>query len=683
VGVPLPTKSRAGVSIPQNQQRARRQVQIFDSQPLSSPGRSATRSSIEQVGLNGSLSLNGSYVAQMQMTRSGSGYATGTAGSLSSSAPKVPSGLSNSAPRNNPDFQEQKTAQMFAAKGITAVPPRVVNSPSTSSSSSSISSAIASTTAGTSSLVSTPPTSLSHSLGNVVIEFMGTGKFESELRTGTRISPTEGKNSEEDDRYGLVISPKKTKTKSDLEKELSSAISSSWKATDVISGSWKEKVSGSFASYKSNGSLGKASKRRSNGPGHNRSHSGLSNAGFWKDPGTSAPAPAVLVSAVVGADGREDDFTKVSMFGGKSTPASGTSSATATVARPSPVGTPLPIMKKSNSIGHGPSRLIHDTSHMYTSATSATDSRSADNRELMTNSSQSNTQQPLSLLTQTAPRLTSPSKRAIVRVSPPQQVSQLSAHMHLHKPSTTCTCLDALHKHPSHARSKTKSRSSRLIDYPSIAGVSPTSVTPTPASPSPAPPPPTPIDALAIATLIPPPVATSNPPANGLDAAQQPSQPRTVPHLRTPVEDKPLPPPISIKIADLGNATPSQKHFTEDIQTRQYRAPEAILGRRDWDARADIWSVACVVSKIIYEIYCSDSDHRLSTFQVFELLTAEYLFDPQGQGELFSKDDDHIAQIIELLGDFSLEVKMGGKYSRELFDHSGSSLSSSICDNTI
>lgn len=56
---------------------------------------------------------------------------------------------------------------------------------------------------------------------------------------------------------------------------------------------------------------------------------------------------------------------------------------------------------------------------------------------------------------------------------------------------------------------------------------------------------------------------------------------------------------------------------------------------------------------------------------MFELLTAEYLFDPQGQGELFSKDDDHMAQIIELLGDFSLEAKMGGKYSRELFDHTG------------
>lgn len=60
---------------------------------------------------------------------------------------------------------------------------------------------------------------------------------------------------------------------------------------------------------------------------------------------------------------------------------------------------------------------------------------------------------------------------------------------------------------------------------------------------------------------------------------------------------------------------------------------------------------------------------------MFELLTAEFLFDPQGQGDLFSKDDDQMAQIIELLGDFALDVKMGGKYSQELFDSTGSFLS--------
>jgi serine/threonine-protein kinase SRPK3 len=53
--------------------------------------------------------------------------------------------------------------------------------------------------------------------------------------------------------------------------------------------------------------------------------------------------------------------------------------------------------------------------------------------------------------------------------------------------------------------------------------------------------------------------------------------------------------PILVKIADLGNATPSKRHYTEDIQTRQYRSPEAIIGRSDWDGKVDVWSVACVV----------------------------------------------------------------------------------------
>ena len=37
--------------------------------------------------------------------------------------------------------------------------------------------------------------------------------------------------------------------------------------------------------------------------------------------------------------------------------------------------------------------------------------------------------------------------------------------------------------------------------------------------------------------------------------------------------------------------------------------------------------------------------------QVFELITGDYLFDPQS-GTKYGKDDDHIAQIIELLGPF-------------------------------
>ncbi|KAL6299628.1 kinase-like domain-containing protein [Sparassis latifolia] len=126
--------------------------------------------------------------------------------------------------------------------------------------------------------------------------------------------------------------------------------------------------------------------------------------------------------------------------------------------------------------------------------------------------------------------------------------------------------------------------------------------------------------------------------------SQPPSRPASPPSNAVPSL------PISVKIADLGNATPIQKHFAEDIQTRQYRAPEVILGRTDWGTTADIWSAACVI---------------------FELLTAEYLFDPQSQGDVFGKDDDHMAQIIELMGDFSPDVKFGGRFSRELFDSTG------------
>jgi serine/threonine-protein kinase SRPK3 len=51
---------------------------------------------------------------------------------------------------------------------------------------------------------------------------------------------------------------------------------------------------------------------------------------------------------------------------------------------------------------------------------------------------------------------------------------------------------------------------------------------------------------------------------------------------------------ISVKIADLGNACWVGHHFTNDIQTRQYRSPEVILGAK-WGASTDVWSMACMV----------------------------------------------------------------------------------------
>jgi serine/threonine-protein kinase SRPK3 len=56
--------------------------------------------------------------------------------------------------------------------------------------------------------------------------------------------------------------------------------------------------------------------------------------------------------------------------------------------------------------------------------------------------------------------------------------------------------------------------------------------------------------------------------------------------------------------------------------------------------------------------------------QVFELITGDYLFDPQS-GTKYGKDDDHIAQIIELLGTFPKSLCLSGKWSQEIFNRKG------------
>uniref|UniRef100_A0A8C0UPL7 non-specific serine/threonine protein kinase n=1 Tax=Cyanistes caeruleus TaxID=156563 RepID=A0A8C0UPL7_CYACU len=51
----------------------------------------------------------------------------------------------------------------------------------------------------------------------------------------------------------------------------------------------------------------------------------------------------------------------------------------------------------------------------------------------------------------------------------------------------------------------------------------------------------------------------------------------------------------------------------------------------------------------------------------FELATGDYLFEPHS-GEDYSRDEDHIAHIIELLGNIPRHFALSGKYSREFFN---------------
>ncbi|XP_072350509.1 SRSF protein kinase 3-like isoform X1 [Scyliorhinus torazame] len=105
---------------------------------------------------------------------------------------------------------------------------------------------------------------------------------------------------------------------------------------------------------------------------------------------------------------------------------------------------------------------------------------------------------------------------------------------------------------------------------------------------------------------------------------------------------------IRVKIADLGNACWVYKHFTEDIQTRQYRSLEVLLGA-GYGPPADIWSTACMA---------------------FELATGDYLFEPHC-GEDYTRDEDHIAHMIELLGNIPAHFALSGRYSREFFNRRG------------
>ncbi|RLN89086.1 hypothetical protein BBJ28_00014663 [Nothophytophthora sp. Chile5] len=105
---------------------------------------------------------------------------------------------------------------------------------------------------------------------------------------------------------------------------------------------------------------------------------------------------------------------------------------------------------------------------------------------------------------------------------------------------------------------------------------------------------------------------------------------------------------LDSKICDLGNACWTTKHFTNDIQTRQYRSPEVIVGKR-YDTSADIWSMACFV---------------------FELITGDLMFDPKS-GRNFNRDEDHLAQMIELLGRMPKSFTGCPRGTREFFNRKG------------
>ena len=66
----------------------------------------------------------------------------------------------------------------------------------------------------------------------------------------------------------------------------------------------------------------------------------------------------------------------------------------------------------------------------------------------------------------------------------------------------------------------------------------------------------------------------------------------------------------------------------------------------DYDTSADLWSFACMI---------------------FELITGDFLFEPR-KGTNYGKTDDHLAQMMELLGPMPRNFAMAGKNFSNFFE---------------
>lgn len=103
----------------------------------------------------------------------------------------------------------------------------------------------------------------------------------------------------------------------------------------------------------------------------------------------------------------------------------------------------------------------------------------------------------------------------------------------------------------------------------------------------------------------------------------------------------------AVKIVDLGNASVVKNQIARQIQTREYRSMEAIVGSWPFACAVDVWSVAAML---------------------FELVTGEILFDAATNTEHCkgcTKDELHLAQIIKYTGPIKSTILDKGRSSKQ------------------
>jgi serine/threonine-protein kinase SRPK3 len=113
------------------------------------------------------------------------------------------------------------------------------------------------------------------------------------------------------------------------------------------------------------------------------------------------------------------------------------------------------------------------------------------------------------------------------------------------------------------------------------------------------------------------------------------------PVIQWPTHDE-----LIVKIADFGNACWTFKHFTPDIQTRQYRSPEVLLGY-PYGTEVDIFSCG-------------------ATF--FELATGNYLFNPKNYSDINIRNEHHLYLMVQVMGPLPTRLVKYGKFGSNYFN---------------
>ncbi|KAG8762799.1 hypothetical protein FRC12_008842 [Ceratobasidium sp. 428] len=113
---------------------------------------------------------------------------------------------------------------------------------------------------------------------------------------------------------------------------------------------------------------------------------------------------------------------------------------------------------------------------------------------------------------------------------------------------------------------------------------------------------------------------------------------------------------VEVAIADLGHAQWSHRHSGNDIQPTGLRAPEVILGH-PWDQAVDVWSIGCLT---------------------VELLAGTPLFAVNPFTKEWTLDEDHLAQMTDVLGETFPADMLAKSRNQEQFFKDGAFIHSSF-----